>query len=73
MKLVFFKVDNSKNYDRDEFNLMDESEVFEKLNLLSDDEFRLYDFEHTLEAFNFEYDYNQEELDGGWWCHVITN
>ena len=71
MVFVFYKVDNSKGYDRHTFDDMDVDEVFQKLNELSDDEFRTYDLDHSFDALDLENDYNDEILDGGWWLTVF--
>ena len=79
MTIAFYKVDNSLNYDRHEFdNLCDQpQEVLDMLQRLPDEEVKFYNAdkyswrskEPTLA--DFETDYNDEELDGGWWCIVI--
>lgn len=80
MLVVFYKVDNSKEYDRHTFDGWRKEETLKALYELPDDEVRSYDMEHyTLSgkygmnpnAIDFEEDYNNEELDGGWWCVVI--
>ncbi len=70
MLLAFYKVDNSLNYERHTFDLIDNpQEIIKMLYGLSDDELRVYDIEADLDAF--EDDYNDEILDNGWWCVVI--
>jgi len=79
MTIAFYKVGNSLNYDRHEFdNLCDQpQEVLDMLQRLPDEEVKFYNAdkyswqlkEPTLA--DFETDYNDEELDGGWWCIVI--
>lgn len=71
MKLVFYTVDNSQDFDRHSFDNMEEEAIFEQLEKLSEYEVRVYDFEHSLDALEFANDYNDELLDGGWWCVII--
>ena len=79
MTIAFYKVNNSLNYERHEFDQFCDQpqEVLDMLQRLPEDEVRFYDAgkyswqskEPTLA--DFENDYNDEELDGGWWCIVI--
>ena len=79
MTIAFYKVDNSLNYERHEFDQFCDrpQEVLDMLQRLPEDEVKFYDAdkyswqskEPTLA--DFENDYNDEELDGGWWCIVI--
>ena len=71
MTLAFYRVSNSKDYDRHTFDNMSVDEAFSLLNELSDNEFRVYDLDHSLDALDLENDYNDEILDGGWWLKVI--
>lgn len=78
MILAFYKVDNSCNYERHTFdNLYDKPQtILEMLSKLKDDEYRAYDTTTATRTRNvdledFVEDYNDEELDGGWWCVVI--
>ena len=43
------------------------------LSELSDDELRIYDLDNEFEYDYLQEDYNDEILDGGWWCVVIRN
>ena len=73
MILAFFKVDNSKNYERHTFDSMFDKprQIIDKLSELSDEELRIYDINNTMDMSIFQDDYNDEELDGGWWCVII--
>lgn len=81
MTIAFYKVDNSLNYERHEFDQFCDrpQEVLDMLQRLPEDEVRFYDAgkyswqskEPTLA--DFENDYNDEELDGGWWCIIIND
>ncbi len=81
IKLGFYKVDNSKNYGRHTFDgLYDKPEEIERmLAELPDEEVKIfsassYGYDGTTPWPNladFEEDYNDEELDCGWWCVVI--
>ena len=72
MTIAFYKVDNSLNYERHEFDQFCDrpQEVLDMLQRLPEDEVRFYDAgkyswqskEPTLA--DFENDYNDEELDG---------
>lgn len=75
MILAFYKVDNSKNYERHTFDyLYDKPEVIKKmLSELNDDELHCYDMDNNVDRSIFEDDYNDEVLDGGWWCVVIND
>lgn len=81
MTIAFYKVDNSLNYERHEFDQFCDrpQEVLDMLQRLPEDEVKFYDAdkyswqskEPTLA--DFENDYNDEELDGGWWCIIIND
>ena len=73
MILAFFKVDNSKNYERHTFDSMFDKprQIIDKLSELSDEELRIYDINNTMDMSIFQDDYNDMELDGGWWCVII--
>lgn len=75
MTLAFYKVDNSKNYERHTFDMLcDRPHVIkEMLSELSDEELRMYGMDNTHDVDFFQEDYNDEELDGGWWCVVIND
>ena len=75
MTLAFYKVDNSKNYERHTFDMWcDGPQVIkEMLSELSDEELRMYDMDNNIDISIFQDDYNDEELDGGWWCIVIND
>lgn len=80
MTIAFYKVFNSKDFDRNTFNLVCDNrvEILRLLNQLKDDEWRTYDMNHynskgSPNALDFEQDYNDEILDGGWWCIVIPD
>ena len=68
MTLAFYKVDNSKGYDRHTFDFMSKKEIKKALEpLLYTDEVRFYKLDEDG-VNRFTEDYNDEELDGGWWC-----
>ena len=79
MTIAFYKVDNSLNYERHEFDQFCDQpqEIMDMLQRLPEEEVKFYNAdkyswqskEPTLA--DFESDYNDEELDGGWWCIVI--
>ena len=73
MTLAFYKVGNSKNYERHTFDMWcDRPHVIkEMLYELNDDELRMYDMEYDVDSF--KEDYNDEVLDSGWWCVVIND
>ena len=76
MTLAFYKVVNSQNYERHTFDdIYDKpKEILKKLSLLKDDEWRTYNVRYSSRVagiWDFMEDYNDEELDGGWWCIVL--
>lgn len=79
MTIAFYKVNNSLNYERHEFDQFCDQpqEVLDMLQRLPEDEVKFYDADkyswqsETPSLADFENDYNDEELDGGWWCIVI--
>ena len=81
MKLAFYRVDNSCGFHRHSFDdIYDKpQEILETLSQLEDDELRIYDtsvygygkVQPAPNLADFEDDYNDEILDGGWWCVVI--
>ena len=73
MKIAFYKVCNSKGYERHAFDLyLDRPDVvMNMLQELQDGEYHCYDMDDKYDVISFEDDYNDEVLDGGWWCVVI--
>lgn len=73
MILAFYKVGNSLEYERHTFDEMYDNpkKIKEMLSKLSDDELKIYDLGNASDASIFQDDYNDEELDGGWWCVLI--
>ena len=79
MTIAFYKVDNSLNYERHEFDQFCDQpqEVLDMLQRLPDEEVKFYNADQYSwqskepSLADFEEDYNDEELDGGWWCIVI--
>ena len=75
MTLAFYEVGNSKNYERHTFDMWcDRPDVIkEMLSELKDEELRMYNMDNMYDVDFFQEDYNDEELDGGWWCVVIND
>lgn len=81
MTIAFYKVSNSLNFDRHEFDCLSDNpqQILELLHKLPEDEVRFYDADqYSWQAksptlADFETDYNDEELDGGWWCIIIND
>ena len=81
MTIAFYKVNNSLNYERHEFDQFCDQpqEVLDMLQRLPEDEVKFYDADkyswqsETPSLADFENDYNDEELDGGWWCVIIND
>ena len=75
MTLAFYKVDNSKNYERHTVDLWyDRPQVIkEMLSGLSDEELRMYDVDNKYDIIALEDDYNDAVIDGRWWCVVIND
>lgn len=75
MILAFYKVDNSKEYGRNTFDMWcDRPQVIkEMLSELSNEELIMYDMDDKYDIIALENDYNDEVLDGGWWCVVIND
>lgn len=80
MILAFYKVSNSKEYERHTFDDKRPETIIDMLNELGDEEYRMYDtnaygygsVQPCPNLADFEDDYNNEDLDGGWWCIVIN-
>ena len=75
MTLAFYKVGNSKDYERHTFDMWcDKPQVIkEMLSELSDEELRMYNMDNMHDADLFQEDYNDKVLDGGWWCVTIND
>lgn len=79
MIIAFCKVNNSLKYGRHEFDTDRPETIIEKLQRLPEDEVKFYDADQyswqskTPSLADFENDYNDEELDGGWWCIIIND
>ena len=74
--LVFYPVDNELKLERHTFDLMTDEEAWKELQKLEG--VRVYDLTRSdrngrmLDLGDFVEDYNDEELDGGWWSTVLT-
>lgn len=74
--LVFYPVENELNYERHSFDLMSDEEAWKELQKL--ESARVYDMTRSdrngqmLDLGDFVEDYNDEELDGGWWSIILT-
>ena len=80
MIIAFYRVTNAKEYDRDFFDGWKKEEILQALDELPEDEVRIYNFDFygysgragmVQNASDFEQDYNDEILDGGWWTVVV--
>ena len=79
MKIAFYAVDNSLDLAPRDFDELDNCErlVLEKLKELPNDEKRIYDLSTDdgwwlrRNIIDLMSDYNNEELDGGWWMIVM--
>jgi hypothetical protein len=73
MILAFYEVGNSLGYERHTFDEMYDNpkKIKEMLSKLPDNERKMYDLKDDSDASIFQDDYNDEELDGGWWCVLI--
>lgn len=78
--IAFYKVDNSLEYDRNEFDdIYDQpEEIIRRLRLLPDEERRYYDLskatgnDMVMDAADLMNDYNDEVIDDcGWWSVLI--
>lgn len=73
MKIAFYKVINSKNYDRHTFECLKPAEIKELLAELSDEELSIYDMDSSYDRACMESDYNDECYDGGWWMVILKD
>jgi hypothetical protein len=76
MYLIFYKVDNEKEYDQHTFDNVDGDKALEMLEKLPANEYKAYEITTGIAVTNitladFVKDYNNEELDGGWWSTII--
>ena len=83
--LAFYPVNNDLGWERHDFDCMDDEKAFKVLWEHGDEVYaRFYDMESHFgdrntydlpypmrDADDFEEDYNDEELDGGWWCKTL--
>lgn len=73
---VFYPVDNNMGYDRHTFdNILDDKIVAEMLCEVEG--IKAYNLESTNRSkeeglFDLEDDYNDEELDGGYWLKILN-
>lgn len=74
--LVFYPVTNELGFERHTFDLMTDEEAWKELQKLEGA--RVYDMTRSdrngqmLDMGDFVEDYNDEELDGGWWSIILT-
>lgn len=73
MTIAFYKVKNKMGYERHTFDTMSADEIRTKLNELSDEELMCYDISTPLTAEELVESYNDEVLDGGWWCVLLND
>ena len=75
MTLAFYKVDNSRGYERHTFDMWcDRPQVIKEiLSELKDDELRMYDMDNKHDVDFFQEDFNDEYLEPDWWCVVIND
>lgn len=73
MELAFYKVNNSCGYERHTFDMWYDrpQEIRDMLAKLGDEELKIYDMDYDIDFF--QDDYNDEKLDGGWWCVAIRD
>lgn len=77
MLLIFFLVNNSKDYTITNFSNLNAKESIDLLEMLEPEEWRAYDINaykpNYLTLNDFVQDYNDEVLDGGWWCITVDD
>ena len=73
MVLAFYKVDNEFGYDRHTFDSMERQEIIDALAKLSDEDLMVYDLNNDFDLADLKENYNDEILDGGWWCVMIAD
>lgn len=78
MILAFYRVDNSHGFERNSFDRIydNPSEILSELQKLNDDEVKFYEvatgYQTRLPSLDdFVENYNDEDLDGGWWSVLI--
>lgn len=73
---IFYPVDNNKGYDRHSFDLYTDDKIISQM--LSEVEgVKAYNLESRNRSkevglFDLEEDYNNEELDGGYWMKIVN-
>ena len=73
---VFYPVDNNKGYERHTFDdITDDNIIAEMLREVEG--IKVYNLESTNRSkevglFDLEDDYNDEELDGGYWLKILN-
>lgn len=68
MILAFYRVDNSLEYGRHSFDTVAPDKILEKIKQLPEEEREIYSSPE-----DFAVAYNDELLDGGWWCVTIPD
>lgn len=69
--IIFYRV---SDYNRDEFDGMKGKDIVNKVDA-DDNDLHVYCLEkenpeQLPDLTDLEMDYNDEELDGGWWCQI---
>ncbi len=72
MLLVFYRVGNSLELDRHSFDFWQPESIWEKLQELPEDEIRVYNCSDNMSLLEFQEEYNDEILDGGWWSILLN-
>ena len=73
---VFYPVNNNKKYERHSFESFTEDKIIAQM-LGEVDGIKVYNLESTnrgkeVGLFDLEEDYNDEELDGGYWLKILN-
>lgn len=73
---VFYPVNNNKGYGRHTFDNFTDDKIIAKM-LGEVDGIKVYNLESTnrgkeVGLFDLEEDYNDEELDGGYWLKILN-
>lgn len=74
--LAFYRVDS--DFDRHSFDVISDEKAYQALSKMGDEYCKIYDLSTNkgtgkeLDLADFERDYNDELLDGGWWTKVLV-
>lgn len=71
MSIAFYKVNNSQDYTPTKLHGLDREALLEKLNLLQEDEWVVYDFDKPGDVIDFNIDFNEAFIGDDYYSAIL--